>query len=253
MKQLNDLPSRRLRVAAWNVGHQTRRRNMPIELATALGSLNCGVIILTEYVADDSHAGFLQVLSDSGLSHIATSPYVRGQNQVLIVSRWELISGNVFLPDITPATRLNWLHTRLTGSSCEFVGIRVPMFKRPSDRLAYWDWLESALPAFNGSNTMIVGDLNVYPMRSRSVGRGPRCSHRCDRLADSIPRDWLEFYGETGADVGIDHGIVSPMLRIASSEYVTDAAGCRFAGPGAYSDHAVLVVDVHVPDRRAVG
>ncbi len=75
------------------------------------------------------------------------------------------------------------------------------MFKRPSDRLAYWDWLESALPAFNGSNTMIVGDLNVDPMRSRSVGRASRCSHRCDRLADSIPRDWLEFYGETGADV----------------------------------------------------
>ena len=121
---------------AWNVGHQTRRKRLPREFASALGDMKPDVLVLTEYVADDSHADFHNVLREHGLTYHLATECVKGQNQVLVASRRPLGRGPLACTDISAATASNWLHVQISDVSV--VGFRVPMFGTvPQGRARY--------------------------------------------------------------------------------------------------------------------
>jgi len=61
-------------------------------------------VVLTEYVADESHRDFLHVLKDAGLARIESSLFVPGQNQVLIASRWDCDGVSSNPPQLSRAT-----------------------------------------------------------------------------------------------------------------------------------------------------
>ena len=211
----------------------------------ALANLEPDVVVLTEYVADKSHGDFLGVLKAAGLAQIEPSGYVAGQNQVLIASRseWEVDDSNP--PDHSSATTPNWRHLRLATPGFDLIGLRVPMFRSAAVRSAYWDWLENAVLAMRDRPTVLIGDLNADPGRAHRVGGG-----HLTRLADqgwclATPDAGWSFVGKTGRTSRIDHAILSPHFRLDSKpQYVPEWNGFKFAGPEAYSDHAVLCVDI---------
>ena len=61
---------KRVTVAAWNVGHRARRKEIPDELAAAVESLNADVVLLTEFVDGGADRDQLRVsLSAAGYDH----------------------------------------------------------------------------------------------------------------------------------------------------------------------------------------
>ena len=234
-----------MRILGWNVGHQTRRKPIPVMAGQALVSLEPDVVVLTEYVADESHGDFLRTLRDAGLTLIEPSPYVRGQNQVLIASRWGCEVGSSIPPRLSAATAPNRLHLRLPTPGFDLIGLRVPMFKVSRLRKDYWDWLEGAVLAMGSRPTVLIGDLNADPGRARRVGGAHlgRLSAQGWRVA--TPAAGWSFVGKTGRTSRLDHAILSHHFhKDSESRYIAERSGFRFAGVREYSDHAVLCVDV---------
>jgi hypothetical protein len=214
-----------------------------VQAAEALIHLAPDVIVLTEYVSNATHRDFRQLLTDSGLACIETSSPVARHNQVLLASRWPLLPGTVRPDPISPATIPNWLHVRIPARDIEVVGFRAPMFKTSALRQQYWDWLEAAIGTISAP-VVAVGDMNVDPAGRHRTGAGhlARLSVRGWQVAS--PQSGWSFRGKTGLTSRIDHALVSRNLRFSGCEYVEKTAGFLFAGPGGYSDHAVLCLHV---------
>jgi endonuclease/exonuclease/phosphatase family metal-dependent hydrolase len=244
-----------MRFATWNVAHQAKAHRQLLEsIGTALGALAADVLVLNEYVANDTHGPFLAALDRVGLKHVQRSGYVHGENQVLIASRYPLVPGNVIGPDITPATRPNWLHAHIPQLGVDVVGVRAPMFKVGKNRREYWDWFEKTVPTLTDAPTVLLGDLNTDPTRTRACG-GAHLA-RLGALGWKVvtPASGWAFQGKTGNTSRIDHGIVSPGCIASGAEYCTSCGGVNLAGAprNGYSDHAVLMFDVSIPRASAL-
>ena len=234
-----------MRCLEWNVAHQTRRRPIPAAAGVALADLAPDVVVLTEYVADESHGEFLGILKAAGLSHIEPSGYVPGQNQVLIASRWEWEVGDSSPPDFSSATVPNWRHLRLAEPGFDLIGLRVPMFESGRVRREYWDWFEGSVLAMRDRPTVLIGDLNADPGKARRVGGRHLARLTTQGWCVASPVLGWSFVGKTGLTSRIDHAILSQHFRQDSElRYIAEWNGFRFAGPREYSDHAVLCVDV---------
>jgi endonuclease/exonuclease/phosphatase family metal-dependent hydrolase len=237
--------------ATWNVAHQTRRhRKLPEQIGQALGSLGADVLVLTEYVANDSHVPFLQALAKANLPHVTTSTYVQAQNQVLIASRYPMQPGTLTGPmDNTPPTRSNWLHVHIPKAGADVIGMRVPMFKVGKDRQRYWDWFERTVPTLTSVPTVLLGDFNADPARTRACGGAHLVRLESRGWKVVTPSSGWAFQGKTGHTSRIDHGIVSPGCVTSNAEYVVSCNGQALAGAPkrGYSDHALLKFDVGFP------
>jgi hypothetical protein len=244
-----------MRFVTWNVGHQTRRRPLPVGLANALAELEPDVVVLTEYVSDDSHAPFLGLLKQRGLSESCRTEPVKGQNQVLIVARNPLTTDNtVRCTELSAATVPNWLH--VCASDVDVVGFRVPMFNGiRRGRTRYWEWLQTTLASLANRPSVLLGDFNAtrsFPPLSKIVADGWQLA---------TPSDGWSYRGKTGTSAAIDHGLVSRHFRVVEASYMEKQGTVCFAGvSGAYSDHAVLRFDVElvrsakdVPGFRGIG
>lgn len=228
-----------MRLVTWNVGHQTKRRTLPKAVAAGLVELRPDVIVLTEYVYDDGHSGFLAALSEAKLKHWRVSAYVPGQNQVLVISKHALSEGAVRCnARLSNATAPNWLHVRTDG--VDVVGFRRPMFKGvPQGVARYWDWFNGAIKPLAPGSAVILGDFNADA--GSAVLRGP--VREGWRLV--TPGSGWSFKGKTGRESAIDHAFVSPNAGIGDARYVVDSPFCSFAGADdSYSDHAVFCCEV---------
>jgi hypothetical protein len=214
-------------------------------MATGLCDLSPDVVVLTEYVHDDSNAPFLTELENAGLRHCRVSTYVEGQNQVLIASRSSInigaISCNVGL---SHATAPNWLHVH--SPELDIVGFRRPMFKGvPRAVSRYWEWVSRSVEPLLNSSTVLVGDFNAG-VRSRAVRRLKDIGWQV-----ATGNGW-SFQSKTGEVTSIDHALVSPDLTIVDAAYELAIGDCAFAGTSvAYSDHAVLRVDLEHNRKHA--
>lgn len=234
-----------MRFVTWNVGHQTLRKPLPTKYAHALGELEPDVLVLTEYVAHESHGDFISTLSDHGLNQVVTTDYVPRQNQVLIASRHELTRGTVECCELTPATVPNWLHVSL-DDGLEVVGLRVPMFRIPGGRALYWQWLRGVLPSLAGRPCVLLGDFNASPKYR------PLKSIIADGWQLVTPDTGWSFCGHMGKTAAIDSGLVTRHFRPIDATYIQSGGGCCFGcTEGSYSDHAVLAFQVERTDSPA--
>ena len=130
-----------MRFLTWNLGHQTRPKPLPASIGSALAKLSPDVVVLTEYVYDDSHRPFLDALKEQGLAHRLVSDHVLRQNQVLIASRYPMERGGITCAvGLSDATGPNWLHVRL-ATGVDVVGFRRPMFKAVTRAVTkYREW-----------------------------------------------------------------------------------------------------------------
>jgi endonuclease/exonuclease/phosphatase family metal-dependent hydrolase len=128
----------------------------------------------------------------------------------------------------------------------DVLGIRIPDFSRaPRLRRATWDWVEAAAASMLDRRAVILGDLNTDPEYPPS-----RCGERFEKMAaigftHATPKDGASYWTLEGEPKRLDHGFVSPRLRIERAAYVAQAGNHVLAGSKpSLSDHAALVIDI---------
>ena len=114
-------------------------------------------VVLNEYVEGPDHNSFLHALIGFGFPHHLISKAVKGQNQLLVVSRSEIVLGHLIALDFHPAVRPNILHAMLPQFGIHHLG---QILVRPAGA----GGTSSTVWALDASITMtpkidLVGDL----------------------------------------------------------------------------------------------
>jgi endonuclease/exonuclease/phosphatase family metal-dependent hydrolase len=245
-----------MKILAWNVNHRARPKAIPPGLGEAIGAMAPDLVVLTEYVPSDSHAGFLSALGTFGLLHTCISGAAPKENRVLIASRWPLEDGDIHTPPIAPSVPSNALHVYVPDREVALLGIRIPDYsKEPALRRRCWDWLLDTARTMAARPFIIVGDLNTDPKYPRA-----RCGDRIGQLIDAgfihaSPAIGASYWTLRGLGVRIDHAFTTKSFNVLGAEYVTQVGQHVLVGSrAAYSDHAALLVDVTMrPSARPSG
>lgn len=235
-----------MRLVAWNLNHRTRSKPIMPAVAEALIALEPDWLVLTEYVAHDSHTAFIDRLADFGIRYACVSDDAPRQNRVVIASRWEIHPGTIRLA-IDEAVPSNVLHVVAPTCGMEAFGLRLPDYsKRPAIRRAWWTWLAATAGTAVDRPFILAGDFNTDASYPKA-----RCGERLEQLAQSgwqhaAPADGASYVTLMGLERRIDHAFVSRHFRVAEARYVTESAGHPLIGKPAeaLSDHAALLIDV---------
>ena len=238
-----------VRILAWNVNHRTRQKAIPADVPASILSLNPDVVVLTEYVEGRGHSSLLTELSKVGISTEFHTPFQPGHNQVLVVSRSTSSLGTFVPPMALGHAASNCVHAQFVSPFLNLIGMRVPMYKSSSESRSYWDWFGPAVGPLLNSRTVIIGDLNTDPQRSKS--RGFEDLKRLVASGWQLPNpvgEW-SYISTRGTTSRLDHALVSPAVSAVRAEYIASAHGFAFAGSGnSYlSDHAPLILDIADP------
>src|SRR5438132_1301484 len=84
-----------MRNVAWNLGHQTREQAIKPRLVEAVAAIAPDVLTLNEYVHGPFRTHPLSDLTGLGLEHVEVSSRDGRLNQVLVVSRHRLVTGDL--------------------------------------------------------------------------------------------------------------------------------------------------------------
>lgn len=236
-----------MRIVAWNINSRARAKAFRDGFVEALSALEADLVVLTEYVTHDSHEMALDKLAGAGLRHRLSTEPTTGENQVLILSRWELIRGKITGPPIYPSVPSNVLHVHVPEAGLEVLGLRMTDLREwPKLRRAWWDWLESVAEQCVNRPFLIAGDMNTDATYSRA-----RCGDRPARLVaggwqHAAPSEGASYYTTTNLPKRIDHAFVTKLFCVREARYATESGGHRLMGKPAeaLSDHAALVVDL---------
>ena len=112
-------------------------------------------------------------------------------------------------------------------------GVRVPMWPKACDWYEAW---EKLVPRFSGD--LLVGDLNIDPLRLRRRDQKPLKMLEVDGWRwCQAEGDW-SYRSYSGVTSSVDHVFVRGDVDVQSARYVTE--GIVGVGP---VDHAALVVE----------
>jgi endonuclease/exonuclease/phosphatase family metal-dependent hydrolase len=231
-------------VAAWNVGHRAKRKSIPDDLATVLESLDCDVVMLTEFVDGGADRDQLRErLGTAGYNHMHLTDPLTGHNQVFVASRLPLDMGDIAPPTTDSHATSNFLHVRLQDSDIELIGMRAPSYKG-AVKSAYWGEVDGILHNAGDRALVVAGDLNEDPFKGVSESFTSRKFHGSERFSAARPEGRWSFMDPTRETRSrIDHVLHTPRMRISDARYVDEIAGFRLAGPASsspLSDHAAL-------------
>ena len=239
-----------MKIAAWNVAHQIRQRPFPPEVLRAFLTLEPDVVVFIEYVPGPDHRRVVADLADAGFTGIHISDRVERQNQVLVATKKASESGSWTAPSIRPQVPPNFLHVVVPELDLQVVGLRIPMFVRgdSAGEHLHRDWIRDQAPVWGAHPTVVIGDLNTGPGRAQSWQWRSIASFADEGWNVVTPDEGWSYMGKKGNTSRIDHGLLSPGLVATEARYVAEADGVVLAGkhPPAYSDHAVLVVDIEI-------
>ena len=233
-----------MRIAAWNVAHQIRRRPFPADVLQAFLALDPDVVVFTEYVPGPDHERVVADLAEAGFAGIHISDRVERQNQVLVATRMVSDRGPWEAPPIRPQVPPNFLHVEVPELDLQVVGLRIPMFVRgdTAGEHLYRDWIRDQASAWGAQRTVVIGDMNTGPDRARSWQWRSLSSFAADGWSVVTPAEGWSYMGKKGHTSRIDHALLSPGLVATEARYEAEADGVVLAGkhPPAYTDHAVL-------------
>lgn len=241
----------RVTVAAWNVGHRTRRKPIPDELPGALELLNSDVIVLTEFVDDGPDRDvFRAKLGASGYVHIHATDPLPAHNQVFVASRLPFDIGDIVAPTTTSHAISNFLHVSLRDSDIELVGMRAPSYTG-AERSSYWGEVDGILRNAGDRALVVAGDLNEDPFKGVSESFTSRRFHGLETFSAARPVGRWSFMDphKESKRSRIDHVLHTPRIRISDARYVDEVGGFRLAGPvssAPLSDHAALTFTAEV-------
>ena len=237
-------------IISWNLGHQTREREIASGLVLAVRALDPDALVLNEYVHGASRSTLLRELAGLGLTHWQVSKRIGQNNDVFVASKTQLLLGDMSPPSSgNGAAESNFLHVHLPAYSLELVGIRVPSYSG-TELTAYWQQLDRLIRDSKSRRIAFIGDFNADP-DSRHVGS--RYLREMMKDGWEIPKAKGEWSFVRGSR--IDHVVASPSSMVSSAEYVSTLGELVLASDDRQtrvSDHAALVVKFVVVGQDAV-
>jgi exonuclease III len=240
-----------MRIVSWNLGHQTRERELKTVFGPAIRALSPDTLILNEYVDGGSRGELKADLAGLGLSSLRVSKQVGKNNQVLIASRNGFDEGDLSAPRTTDADPSNFLHVRFSGEGFELVGVRVPAYSG-AQRTKYWAELTTLITSTANRRILFVGDFNADPASRELPGGRALAGLAAAGWQIPSPRGaWS--YCSVRSTSRIDHAVVSPRLVVTDAEYLNQIGDVVCAGnTKELYDHAPLVIEVRdrLPNER---
>jgi hypothetical protein len=243
---------RPVRIASWNLGHQTRLAPMHPRFLDAIRLLQADVLILNEYVHDhELRRPMVQGLAELGYGRPVISTQImrppctpggrgRRNNQVLIASRHPLHIGDLQGPATEDnGGKTNFQHIHIDALGLELVGLRVPAYTG-RELQTYWKGFVQIAHETIGRRICFIGDFNADP--DRKIHSAARQLSGLRNAGWKIPRPEGEWSFKSGTR--IDHVLASPGFPALAANYVVELDGLPLAGEtrDAISDHAALVV-----------
>jgi hypothetical protein len=239
-----------MKVIAWNLAHQIKKRPIPDDLVDVIGALEADTVLFNEYVDEGIREPFKQAMRDAGFEWQAVSWTPARHNQIFAASRFPFEVGDLAPPQFDGSAISNFLHLKFADSPVEMVGMRAPAYKKAADKHAYWAELAAIMEAVKDRPILFAGDVNYDPfVKAKQVGAEMVPFHLCEGYQIPNPGGEWSYLAHSGKGFRIDHVIHTPSLDVSEVEYIDRIRGRCLAGVKAarpISDHAVLRFELSV-------
>ena len=240
-----------MRIVTWNLNHRTCTKEIRLDVAEAVLSLDPDIVVFTEFVEGDSSKRFFsdrsrlrELFRAYGIKYTNISTYTPNHNQVMIASRYNIQVGNILAPNIHPAMPSNINHVMVPDFGLELIGLRIPAFKASSEKRTCWEWVLHEASTLKGTKAIIIGDLNTDIGANKTT-----CSNCMVRLGEMFNHVSVEGESYFRQGVGysrLDHAFVTTNINVLGSQYVPTKDDYIFAGINGLSDHAPLIIEVEL-------
>jgi len=233
-----------MKVIAWNLAHQVRKRPVPDYLVDVIEDLEADTVLFNEYVDDASREPFKEAMRRAGFKWQAVSPTPARHNQIFAASRYRFEVGDLKPPQFDGSAISNFLHLKFVDSPIEMVGMRAPAYKKAADKHAYWGELAAIMRAAQDRSILFAGDVNYDPLvKAKQVEADSIPFHLCDGYEIPNPGGEWSYLAHSGKGFRIDHVMHTPLVTVTNVDYIDWIRGRFLAGVKAarpISDHAVL-------------
>jgi len=237
-----------MKVIAWNLAHQVRRRHIPDYLVDVILDLEADTVLFNEYVDGENRDSFKTAMREVGFEHQAVSPTPDVHNQIFAASRHAFEVGDIRPPQCDGSAISNFLHLRFADFPVEMVGLRAPAYEKAADKHAYWDELAEIMESAKDRPILFAGDVNYDPFEKAKQPQAETVPfHLCETYQIPNPKGKWSYLHHNGNGFKIDHVIHTPSVAIENVEYLDWIRGRFLAGEKSkkpVSDHAVLRFDV---------
>ncbi|MCB1063600.1 MAG: endonuclease/exonuclease/phosphatase family protein [Verrucomicrobiae bacterium] len=237
-----------MKIVAWNLAHQVKKRPIPDYLVDVIKDLHADTVLFNEYVDDESRLPFKEAMREAGFTHQAVSSTPARHNQIFAASRVEFVIGDLKPPQFDGSAVSNFLHLRFPGSSLEIVGLRAPAYTKAADKHAYWAELAGIMATAKERPILFAGDVNYDPfVKAKLPDREQVSFHLCEGYVIPNPGGEWSYLAHSGKGFKIDHVIHTPSVKVRNVEYVDWIRGRYLAGEKIkrpISDHAALRFEV---------
>jgi len=237
-------------IATWNLNNRVGKVGFRPEAAKAAIAVGAELFVFTEFYPQKNEESFRAELEQAGLRYQMISPEsTEKANRILIVSQIPLFPINFSIPSFDQQFQSNLLGVILPSIGLVILGMRIPAYKGNASPLLLkaWQWLETTADDLKGRPAVILGDLNIST--TSIVKPAYRSFHRIlsDGWYRAEPPERATYFSKTGYTSEIDHIMATNHCAISNSKVIKQIPGFSIAGgPGAISDHAILLCDVEV-------
>lgn len=237
-----------MKVIAWNLAHQVKKRPIPDYMVDVIQDLEADTVLFNEYVDEGIREPFKEAMRDAGYKWQAVSPTPAVHNQIFAASRFPFKVGDLQPPQFDGSAISNFLHLRFDELPVEMVGVRAPAYSKAADKHAYWAELAGIMESAKDRKILFAGDVNYDPFKKAKQPDAETIPfHLCDGYVIPNPRGDWSYLAYSGNGFKIDHVMHTPTVEVTNVEYIDWIRGRFLAGEKIkkpVSDHAVLRFDV---------
>ena len=233
-----------MKVIAWNLAHQVRKKPIPDHLVDVIADLEADTVLFNEYVDHESREPFKAAMCDAGYNWQAVSFTPARHNQIFAASRFPFEVGDLNPPQFDGSAISNFLHLKFEDFPVEMVGLRAPAYKKKADWNAYWDELAGIMASASDRSILFAGDVNYDPFKRAGQPKAMTVPfHLCDGYFIPNPSGDRSFLAHSGNGSKIDHVIHTKTVKVVDVEYLDRVREWFLTGERdnkPISDHAVL-------------
>jgi len=237
-----------MKVIAWNVAHQVKKRPIPDYMVEVIQDLEADTVLFNEYVDDEIREPFKKAMRDAGYESQAVSPTPAVHNQIFAASRFPFKIGDLRPPQFDGSAISNFLHLKFKDFPFEMVGLRAPAYEKSADRKAYWAELGQIMESARDRAILFAGDINFDPfVKVKQEGASQVPFPFASGYQVPNPQGDWSYLAHSGKGYKIDHVIHTPSVVVSEVEYLICIGNRFLAGEKSkapISDHAVLRFEV---------
>ncbi|MEC5128376.1 endonuclease/exonuclease/phosphatase family protein [Verrucomicrobiales bacterium BCK34] len=237
-----------MKVIAWNIAHQVRKRPIPDYMVDVIEDLEADTVFFNEYIDHEIREPFKEAMREAGYEWQAVSPTPAVHNQIFAASRIPFKVGDLEPPQFDGSAISNFLHLQFDDFPVEMVGIRAPAYSKAADKHAYWAELAAIMNSAKERKILFAGDVNYDPFKKAKQPEAETVPfHLCEAYQIPHPKGDWSFLAHSGNGFKIDHVMHTSNVAISEVEYLDWIRGRYLAGEKIkkpISDHAVLRFEV---------